>query len=593
MNRNIPITYKLRNLPRLILLVVFITDTCLFSTAQELSNIGKSPLLTTSGGISLNQVYYHSDDTLSQRNPYAYTLMANLNLSVYGWSVPLSAVYSNRQWSYHQPFNQFSLHPSYKWIRLHAGYASMNFSPYTLAGHQFLGGGIELTPDNGFKFSAMLGRLQKRVLQDSAMEGEPAYRRIGAGFRAEYSNKFGNIAVIMFYATDDRNSLPLSGDSLTIAPQENLTLGFTGNFTIIKNITASVDYSRSILSENTFSPESDEISTKIPFFTYRESTRRFNALKAGINYNAAIGAIGVGYERIDPGYRTLGAYYNSNDFVNYTINYGGSFMKNRVSLSSSFGVQLDNLNGQKEQENKRTVGNINLNLSPAEALGVSLFYSNFYNFTNIKTTFENINTTNPYGHLDTLDFTQISENMGGSINLKLGKKEKINHAVNMALSYQEASQSQAGNTDMAGNKFYTVVAGYNLRYVPADLAPSLMFNYSRSVMDTVVTQIAGPSISVRKSLLDKKMSLSAMVSYNRSAMNGQKQGENTLLRFSAAYNIKKSHQFDLSSITAWRNNIKRGRSTELTIMLTYRYNFSYTPVFKKSETKKGNNDESL
>lgn len=592
MNR-ISFPYKPIYLQLLILLLIFFTVAWPFSFAQDLSNIGKSPWLATSGGISLNQVYYHTGDTLSQRKPYAYTLMANLNLSVYGWSVPLSAVYSNRQWSYHQPFNQFSLHPSYKWIRLHAGYTSMNFSPYTLGGHQFLGGGIELTPDNGFKFSAMFGRLQKRILQDSAMEGEPAFRRIGTGLKAEYSNKFGNIGVILFYATDDKHSLPVTEDSLAISPQENLTLGFSGNINIIRNVTASVDYSRSILSENTLSPENDVIKNKIPFFTYRESTRRFNALKAGLNYNSFIGVIGVGYERIDPGYRTLGAYYNSNDFVNYTLSYGGSFLKNRVSLAASFGLQQDNLNGQKEQENTRTVGNLNLNLTPVEALGISLFYSNFYNFTNIKTTFENINTTNPYGHLDTLDFTQISENIGGSLNFRLGNKEKINQAVNLTLSYQEASQTQTDNPAQAGSKFYTAVAGYNLRYVPADLAPSLMFNYSRSIMDSVTTQIAGPSISVRKSLMDKKMNLSAMFSYNHSMMNRQKQGDNTLLRLAAAYNIKKSHQFDLSCITAWRNNIKRGKSNELTVMLTYRYNFTWTPVFKGSETKKENNDESL
>jgi hypothetical protein len=588
----ISLLYNPTNLLRSILLLALPAITSVFARAQELSNIGKSPLLTTSGGISLNQVYYSTGDTLSQRNPYSYTLMANLSLSVYGWSVPLSAVYSNRQWSYHQPFNQFSLHPSYKWIRLHAGYSSMNFSPYTLGGHQFLGGGIELTPDNGLKFSAMIGRLQKRILKASAMEGEPAYKRIGTGFKAEYANNFGSIAIILFYATDDKNSLPVD-DSLTITPQENLTLGFGGNVNINRSINASLDYSRSILSENTFSPKNDAVKNKIPFYNYRESTRRFNALKASLNYSSFIGVIGVGYERIDPGYRTLGAYYNNNDFVNYTLNYGGSFLKNRMSLAASFGMQRDNLNGQKEQENTRTIGNLNINLSPIESLGISLFYSNFYNFTNIKTTFENINTTNPYGHLDTLGFTQISKNLGGSFNLGLRNKDKVNHAVNLTLSYQEASQTQTDNPEQAGSKFYTAVAGYNLRYVPADLAPSLMFNYSRSVMDSVITCITGPSFSIRKSFLNKKMNLSAMLSYNHSSLNGQKQGENTLLRLSVAYNIKKSHQFDLSCITAWRNNIKRGKSNELTIMLTYRYNFSWTPVFKSSVSKKENHNESL
>lgn len=74
--------------------------------AQELSNIGKSPLLNISGGISLNQIGSFTSDTLSLRDPYSFTFMANLDISVYGWSIPLSVLYSNRQWSYQQPFNQ-------------------------------------------------------------------------------------------------------------------------------------------------------------------------------------------------------------------------------------------------------------------------------------------------------------------------------------------------------------------------------------------------------------------------------------------------------------------------------------------------------
>ncbi|MDP4226437.1 MAG: hypothetical protein Q8910_08650, partial [Bacteroidota bacterium] len=93
---------------------------------QELSNIGKSPLFNLNGGLSINQTYNWSDVNGSYDKPYAYTLAANLNLSVYGWSIPVSGMYSNRKWSYQQPFNQFSVNPSYKWIKLLIGYNSMS-----------------------------------------------------------------------------------------------------------------------------------------------------------------------------------------------------------------------------------------------------------------------------------------------------------------------------------------------------------------------------------------------------------------------------------------------------------------------------------
>ena len=59
----------------------------------------------------------------------------------------------------------------------------MSFSPYTLSGHEFLGGGVELTPDKiPFKFSAMYGRLQKATEPDT-LSGDPSYKRMGGGFK--------------------------------------------------------------------------------------------------------------------------------------------------------------------------------------------------------------------------------------------------------------------------------------------------------------------------------------------------------------------------------------------------------------------------
>ncbi len=552
--------------------------------AQDLSNIGKAPPLALNGGISLNQVYFHSDDTLATRDPYAYTMMANINLSVYGWSIPLSMIYSNRQWSYHQPFNQIAIHPSYKWIRLHLGYTSMTFSPYTLAGHQFLGAGVELTPPGKFSFSAMGGRLQKRILPDSANRYDPAYHRYGAGFKTEYSTGFGNIGVILFYARDNENSLTFEPDSIPVLPLENLCTGINGNFTFLRNFNFNFNYSLSTLTEDLYAPESESSKGFMPFYNYRESTRQYHAIRTSFNYNSRYGAIGVGFERVDPGYLTLGAYYSNSDFVNYTVNYTGGILNNRVTLAASYGLQQDNLSGQKEQENKRTVTNLNIGFVPVDKLNIAVFYSNFNNFTHIQSDFENINTTNPYGILDTLDFTQISENMGTSANLLLGDKEKISHSINTSFTFQKASQQQGDNPEHAGSKFYNASGGYHVRISAIDLSPGIMLNYSSSKADSITTEIIGPSLSLKKSFLDKKLNARIMLSYNKSLINKESQGNNTIARASAGYSIAKKHTFDLSIISAWRKSSTIGQRNELTVTFSYRYNFGWTPG-KKNETK--------
>jgi hypothetical protein len=96
-------------------------------------------------------------------------------------NLPFSFAYTNNQATANlpQPFNRFSLSPSYRWVTTHIGYGNMSFSPYTLSGHEFFGGGIELAPDNGFRFAALYGRFRKAV--------EPGSRRTTAGMWAAES----------------------------------------------------------------------------------------------------------------------------------------------------------------------------------------------------------------------------------------------------------------------------------------------------------------------------------------------------------------------------------------------------------------------
>src|SRR5690606_7240282 len=113
--------------------------------AQNLEGIGRGNAFGLSGGINANNVFYHANGIEERRDPNNYFLSGNLNISIYDWSVPLSFAYSDQHSSFQQPFNQYGLSPTYKWITLHGGYRSMSFSDYTVNGHLFLGGGFDIT----------------------------------------------------------------------------------------------------------------------------------------------------------------------------------------------------------------------------------------------------------------------------------------------------------------------------------------------------------------------------------------------------------------------------------------------------------------
>jgi hypothetical protein len=543
--------------------------------AQELSKVGKSPFLTANGGISLNQVFFHSSDTSSSRVPYAYTFSANMNFAFYGWSVPVSILYSNKEWNYSQPFNQFSFSPSYKWIKLMIGNSSMTFSPYTLSGHQFLGGGAELTPPGKFSISMMGGRLQKRVIPNVSNSIDPAFQRYGGGFKTSYALPFGSLTAIAFYAKDDSSSLRAYKDSITVYPQENLCLGFSGNVNVLHSISATFDYGLSTLTENLYSPKMDRKFSAFPFFTRRESSHQYQAIKSSLNYNSPLGSLGVAYERVEPGYVTLGAYYSNNDFVNYTLNYASSILKNKVTMAGSYGVQKDDISGEKDQKTTRTIENLNVGFNPVDKVNLALYYTNFNNYTHVKSVFDDINTTSPYANLDTLSYTQISESMGGSASITLGDKGKTTHRVSLNGVYQKASQEQAGTSTYAGTKLYTASGGYSLGLASAGFSPSLMVNYSRNNSDTTTSETIGPSLNLRKGFFERSLNVGLMVSYNRSLLNGVFQGENTIIRASATYVVQKKHNFNLSSATAVRHTLSASRRTETTVTLTYGFNFGW------------------
>jgi hypothetical protein len=574
---------KRRLLSTICLLLAFFT---LPSYAQDLSNVGKAKLLAVDGGISATQVFYDADQSSSYRKPYSYTLCANLNLAIYGWSIPISGVYSNNRWSYQQPFNQFTLSPSYKWIQTHIGYTSMSFSPYTLNGHSFLGGGVDLSPPGNVKISIMAGRMQKRVLPDTTGLVEPAYYRFGSGLKTEYTFNGGSVHVSGFYARDDKSSLAGLEDTLAIKPQENFCYSLAGNINKIKNVNFSFEIGQSLITEDAYAEIQDGKKTFIPGFAYRTSTHRYTAYKLNSGINTIVGTVGLGYERVDPGYQTLGAYYSTNDFENFTFNYAGRFLKDKITLALSTGIQRDDLDGTKQQSNKRIVSNVVLGINATKKLNISLNYSNFSSYTNIKSAFDNINNTSPYGTIDTLDYTQLTENYGYTMSYNPGSGEKMRHGIMVSFNFQRASDRQADNPAHAGAKFYNSMAGYNVSLVPVNLTMGLTLNYNRNIDQGMITEIFGPTFSTRKMFFDKKMNANVGISYNESLTDGVKQSDVYVTRAGIGYVIQKKHNFDLNGIYALRNNpIKSEKHYELTVTLTYRYNFGIGKGKQKEQQK--------
>lgn len=563
---------------------------CFVVNAQRLDNLGKAKPLTISGGVSANAVFY---DGTANRDPFTYFLNGNINANIYGlYNIPVSFSYTNQQFNFNEPafkINRLSLHPSYKWITAHIGDVAMSFSPYTLSGHQFTGLGFDLNPNSPLKVSAMYGRLvRNREYSATEPEALPAYKRMGYGTKISYEKPDYTVGLTIFGAKDEQNSLEtVIPDDLNITPKENLVLSFEGGVRFLKKGNINVEYATSALTNDIRSDASDNSHFLSTIFKNKASTSYYNAFNADLSYAVGKGTLGIGYERIDPQYQTLGAYFFNNDLENITAKVSQTLFNNKLNLNVSTGLQRDDLDNKKQSKLSRIVAAINVGVTASEKLMINGSYSNFRAYTQIQNQFDYINEVRPYDNLDTLNFTQISQNANLNFNYNLSKLKEKKQAINLNLSYQKTNEKQDDFlTDINTNSsnFFNGNLGYTISLVPQQLSITGAFNSTFNTIDTIKTTIMGPTIAVAKYFFDKKLRTSLSSAYNSSTTDGIQQATILNFRLGSSYRYKEKHNFNLNAIQLVRNaKVQQVKANDFT--LTFGYAYTFTSRKKKEREK--------
>jgi hypothetical protein len=427
-------------------LTVMLCLLSVISYGQQLDQIGKKGGIKVTGGVGLTNNLYFADGIANRMNPYSYLLTGNVNISIYGFSLPFSFSFSNQSYSYRQPFNIYGLSPTYKRWTFHGGYRNLTYSPYTLSGHNFLGGGVEYKGDK-ISVAAMGGRLLKAVEYDSTnKDALPAYQRIGAGAKITYRSNADEISLIGFYAKDQANSINAVPKEIGLRPQENMVWSIAAKKMLFEKLMVQVEGARSAWTKDQDAPSSNETGKALYFIKKNQSTVVYNAIKLNATYNFSFMSLGAGYERIDPEYRTLGAYYFNNDLENVTMNFSTALFKKKVSISANGGLQHDDLEKTKASSMKRTVGSVNVGIIATKRMNISLGYSNFYSFVNIKPVDVQYLQGGTFSQLDTLNYTQISQTINGSVNYKLKDNDNKSSMIALNASHMDASNKQSNTT---------------------------------------------------------------------------------------------------------------------------------------------------
>jgi hypothetical protein len=537
--------------------------------------------LEINGGVQLNSMATFGTTPTPQ--PLSYILSGNLLIKVFGYDMPFSFNYSNKKFSNTNPsfsFNRTAFNPKYKNWQGHFGDITMTFSPYTLAGFQFTGVGLSYQSTK-LQSQIFYGRFLKGVAEDTLTKVAPSFKRLGTGIKLQYSHNKYKIGTAIFYAQEDAFSIPIPIMTSTIKPMENIAISFNIGLPITDKITLESEISTSVLTKNVLKNELAENKGDALKYLLKYnniSTNVYYAVKTNLNYTISKNdQIALSYERVDPDYQTLGGYFFTNDFENITIN---AQHKGKLNATLSTGLQRDDIKDQKQRNAGRMVVSSNLSFKVTEGVNVNFNYSNFQSYAFIRTGFERINRLTPFDNLDTLGFSQLSQNMGLNIQNTI-KQDSEKVQLLMANFTHVTTANRKGNSTLGtvqqagGSTILTTLLTYNHTLVKQDLSVGVGVNYAINSIDTIHINMYGPTLNVAKQLFEKKLGVNGSLSYNYT----DKPISNILtLNIGANSTLRKLHNITFNATLQYRSS---PHNVQFNAMLGYAYTFqNYAPKIK-------------
>lgn len=474
---------------------------CLFLgkvKAQEISNLKKQKPFEIRGSLSAGMWFYGSNGIANRRQPFSWYLTGSPAIKIYGISFPVTMTFSEQERRFSQPFNYYGVSPYYKWIKLHLGYRNVRFSDFTLAGANFLGAGVELTPKN-LRLGFVYGQFARPIEEDASGTDprysylRPTFQRLGFAAKVGFGKPKAYVDFTLFEAHDVRESIQKPSVRSRVTPMQNLATGVKTHFGLFKNhLLFDFDLGASLLTRNLYKHDIENPApwqkTLLDYFAINNSTVFFTAARGGTSLSFQGGSFRLDYQRIDPDYQSLGAYFFQNDVEQVTFSPSFSLFKNRLMVSGSYGRSHDNLNGKKPATTYRNVGAVNLSASIVPQLSINLSYSNF-----------GVGQSRGLGDLfnDSLAVSVVNSSYSGSVNYSVGSRVRT-HSFGLMATYQNTNDQNQFTRQFTGASSFVSALNYNFFWQPQKLNVGTSFSYVAIQTGGKDLVYVGPSINVSK-----------------------------------------------------------------------------------------------
>jgi hypothetical protein len=525
------------------LLLVLILPCIISGTleAQNLESLSKQKPVLLSGGITARVILYNANGITNRRQPFSYIFTGSPTISIFNsFTIPLTFTYSEQDRSFRQPFNQVGMSPYYKWITIHAGYRNINYSQFTLAGHTILGAGVELHPGI-FRFGFITGRFNRATPADTSVKSFQPFTysnhgsagKIGIGKGADF------FEVSMLKAKDDSSSVhPRAEFKGTVTPAENIVIGINGQVKFLKAFTFAIEaatsiYTRNLTNKTALSDSANKGFTKIlgSFISTNGTTERYNAIQTSLGFHQKIFSARLQYRRVDPDYKTMGAYFFNSDIENITFAPTLNLFKNKFRFGGSIGYQHDNLKKQKQTTSSRVIGSANLTTDLNDHFGIDFSYSNYSN-TQIRKTILLGNT---------FRIAQVSENYSFTPRYILATEKFVNSIV-FSANYNVFSSVDKIIDNLSDTKSKNYFLNYQVTLVPKNLTYTFNLNYTDVKSASYEDGNYGITLGINKVMNNSKLTAGWLGSFLK-GLHGKATGLILNQNVTVNYRINKHHGF--------------------------------------------------
>lgn len=548
-------------------------------TQNSISTIAQSDPLIITGAIGTQNTYYHSSVGNGYRSPWGNSLYANLNISLYGISMPFAFYYSNNNSSFNYPHISFHIDPTYKNWRGHFGRSNMAMSSYIM-NMSFNGIGLEYNSSKT-RFGVFYGELRNAVNDDPSdpTARAPQYRRLGWGFKAGYGNGRNYIDLYMLRAYDQLSSVAPEWQN-RINPQDNVAIALRGGLGLTRwlSLRGNLAFTAFSTDKRAERVHTTQLDRWDKVFETRYTSMMRLATDVSANLSFPNFSTSLFYRMVQPDYTTLGLYYTSNNYQSLGINVSSNLFK-KVAFMASFSGQEDNITRNQLYTTRGFVYNASASTSLMRNLQLSIGYNGYRQLQSDGKAHVN----------DSTRVNRIMHSLYITPSYTLDG-ENISHVLSLTGSLTKNKDLNAFATGISDVKTLALGVSHSLDVKPWETSFTTSLSHQQS--DGYQTRYTSDILSLstgRSFLKEKNLNTSATLSLCYNNIKNQQRNLSLGFDLSAGYILNKVHVFSFgagfnkcsdTNITA--NNSSMG-TTEITLSIGYNYTFSLLEIKRKTQ----------